>query len=199
MGLSDIFPSIEPIAQQYGVPENIWESVAQMESGYNPSVIGDNGTSFGIFQLHIGGQANNALNAGYTKQDLLNPKINAMFGIPYIADAWNKLKSSFDDSLQWWIQFASISGHPGGTYPIAVAEMLKSDYDARVGGGGSTSIVATDGTTQIASNIPTNDSTTFSDTSSISSISQSFMQYGLIFLFIIIALVLIGIAIVILH
>lgn len=196
MGLSDIFPAIEPIAQQYGVPENIWESVAQMESSYNPSAVGDLGTSFGVFQIHIGGQANNALNAGYTKQDLLNPKVNATFAMPYIADAWNKLKNTFDDSLSWWTQFASISGHPGGVNPIGVAAVLKSDYDAR--GGGSTSIVATDGTTQIANNIPTNVSTT-SDTTSTSSIPQSFLQYGLIFLFVVISLVLIGIAITILH
>lgn len=35
-----------------GVPEYVWWSIIQAESGGNTQAIGDNGTSFGLFQIH---------------------------------------------------------------------------------------------------------------------------------------------------
>ena len=51
-------------------------SVAWMESGFNPGAVGDGNTSFGIFQLHYGGQAD-AFVAKYGHDALYNPYLQA--------------------------------------------------------------------------------------------------------------------------
>jgi len=117
-----VFNDINPIAQQAGVPTSVWEIIAQQESGFNPSAIGDNGTSFGIFQLHKGGQ----LPAQYDSnpQAVLDPTLNATIAMPDIAKAWSDLGPQFNDTITWWESFASQSGHPGGntTDPATVNE-----------------------------------------------------------------------------
>lgn len=61
-------------------------SVAWMESGFNAGAVGDNGTSFGIFQLHYGGQAD-AFVAKYGHDALYDPykqaayKASQMYGV----------------------------------------------------------------------------------------------------------------------
>ena len=124
---------VSSVAQQYGVPPGIWQDVAFVESGYNPTAIGDNGSSFGLFQLHLGGQADTALSQGFTTQDLLDPTVNAKFAMPSIARAWSNLKSTFNpNDINWWEQFAAQSGHPGGspgnTVTDATAIKLQSNY-----------------------------------------------------------------------
>lgn len=56
-----------------GVPAFIWKSIMQTESGGNASIIGDNGTSYGLFQLHQGG----GLGDGYAPSQLLDPVVNS--------------------------------------------------------------------------------------------------------------------------
>lgn len=106
--------NIDAIAIQYGVPTSIWEDVAKTESGLNTNAIGDNGTSFGLFQLHIGGQLPAQYNNNPTA--VFDPVLNAQIAMPSIAKAWNDLKSSFNpNDVGWWQQFAAQSGHPGGS------------------------------------------------------------------------------------
>lgn len=106
--------NIDAIAIQYGIPTSIWQDIATVESGNNPQAIGDNGTSFGLFQLHIGGQLPAQYNNNPTA--VFDPVLNAQIAMPSIATAWNNLKSSFNpSSTLWWQQFAAQSGHPGGT------------------------------------------------------------------------------------
>jgi hypothetical protein len=40
------------VAQQNGIPVNIFLAIIDHESGFNPSAVGDNGTSFGLGQVH---------------------------------------------------------------------------------------------------------------------------------------------------
>src|SRR5215472_10111421 len=47
-------------ARDTGVDPALALAIAQKESGLNPNAIGDGGTSFGLFQLHIGGQLTSA-------------------------------------------------------------------------------------------------------------------------------------------
>lgn len=111
-----------------GVPDRLWQSVVQIESGGDPNQVGDHGTSFGLFQLHIGGQAP----AGFTNAQLLDPATNARYGLPAIRNAWQSLGPSFNDSVDWWSKFAAQSGHPGYD-PVLdpqVAVKLKAAYDA---------------------------------------------------------------------
>ena len=52
-------------------------AVAKNESGYNPYATGDNGTSFGLFQLHEQG----ALPSSWTPQMAYNPNQNASYSL----------------------------------------------------------------------------------------------------------------------
>lgn len=71
-------------AQQFGVDQttltNISLATAQQESGLNPNAVGDNGTSFGLFQLHQGGEL-----GSLTPQQAEDPLTNAMTAIQQIA------------------------------------------------------------------------------------------------------------------
>lgn len=48
----DMQSMIFGIAKEEGVDPALALSVAQIESGFNPSAVGDNGNSFGLFQIH---------------------------------------------------------------------------------------------------------------------------------------------------
>lgn len=126
-----IFNAVEPIAQQNGVPDAVWETIAQVESGFNPNALGDNGTSFGLFQLHMGGQFPSAYQNNPTALD--DPALNAKYAMPDIAKAWHALSGTFDASnASWWQAFAAQSGHPGGSPGETVtdneAAKLQSNY-----------------------------------------------------------------------
>lgn len=47
---------VEDVARQYGIPPAVALAIANQESGLNPQSVGDGGTSFGLFQLHEGGE-----------------------------------------------------------------------------------------------------------------------------------------------
>lgn len=115
----DIINVVDPIAAKYGVPTLIWETVAEVESGLNPRAVGDHGTSFGLFQLHRGGQLGNL-----TPEQAYDPATNAEQAMPAIAKAWKNLAKGADGpsvtpggsapgSYNWWYKFAVLSGHPG--------------------------------------------------------------------------------------
>jgi len=56
-------------------------AVALNESGLNPTATGDNGSSYGLFQLHRGG----ALPSSWSAQQAYNPLQNAMYAARQIA------------------------------------------------------------------------------------------------------------------
>lgn len=119
MSDQDVINVVDPIAKSYGVPTLIWETVAEVESGLNPKAVGDNGSSFGLFQLHRGGQLGNL-----TEQQAFDPATNARTAMPAIAQAWKTLNNGVGapstlngqqnaGSYAWWYNFAVLSGHPG--------------------------------------------------------------------------------------
>ncbi len=130
---SDIYNVVHPIAAQQGVPDPLWEDVVYMESGFNPKAHNPSG-AYGLFQLLTpGGQGDNAIRAGYSANDLYDPKVNATYGMPAVASAWKNLKGSFNpQDLHWWEEFAAQSGHPGGSpgnaYTDQVAQTMMNDY-----------------------------------------------------------------------
>ena len=150
---TQVYNAVHPVAAQYGVPDPIWETVAYMESGYNPSAVGDAGTSFGLFQLHEGGQLRTtpASVSGTSGESQ-----NALEAMPAIAGAWQSLKPSFDpSSLDWWTSFAAQSGHPGGgpgnvSTDNAAAAML-NDYSSNTGLANYNSSTIPGGTYQVPS------------------------------------------------
>lgn len=139
---SDIETIVNPIFANDGVPAAIWETIATVESGMNPNAIGDNGTSYGLFQLHEGGQ----LPADYNNNPspVLDPALNAQIAAPAIAAAYKSTPGS-PSTLSYWVAFAAASGHPGGSSsnPATQAEALKlyQQYNSTSGAstvGGST-------------------------------------------------------------
>ncbi|HET9690998.1 MAG TPA: transglycosylase SLT domain-containing protein [Acidimicrobiales bacterium] len=54
-----VVAAIEAAAAHYGVDPRLALADAQQESGLNPTSVGDGGTSFGLYQLHQGGELGN--------------------------------------------------------------------------------------------------------------------------------------------
>jgi hypothetical protein len=117
---------VTAMATKLGIPPRILYSVIQVESGFNPQALGDNGTSFGILQLHVGGQAP----TGVPTSALYDPVTNAKYGLPAIVRGI-AAAGPFNDTLAWWNTFASASGHPGGNLNQSAneARQLKAAYD----------------------------------------------------------------------
>lgn len=89
--ISDIVGVANAIAKRRGFNANQTTELEQtalatsyVETGgsFNPSDVGDNGSSFGLFQLHQGGEL-----GSLTQAQADNPVINAQTAIPSIADA----------------------------------------------------------------------------------------------------------------
>jgi hypothetical protein len=129
---SDIYNQVEPYAKQYGVPDSIWEDVAFTESSFNPQA--QNGNAYGLFQLLTpGGHGDLATRAGVKPDDLKRADINAKYEMPFLQQAWVESQSTFDGTnLNWWINFAVDSGHPGGSksnpQTIQEAKLLMKNY-----------------------------------------------------------------------
>ena len=70
-------------AKSYGIPTWLALDIAQMESGMNPKAVGDHGTSFGLFQLHKGGQLGNL-----SRQQAFNPATNASVGLSAVRQGY---------------------------------------------------------------------------------------------------------------
>jgi len=70
-------------AQQYGVPQAVIEAVARTESNLNPLAVGDDGASYGLFQMF----RSTAQRYGVTNmQDLLDPTYATDKAVHYMAD-----------------------------------------------------------------------------------------------------------------
>ena len=63
---------LETAAAKYGVPQVLAEATAWHESSLDPTAVGDDGTSFGLYQLHEGGEL-----GSLTKQEAFDPATNA--------------------------------------------------------------------------------------------------------------------------
>ena len=107
-----VIVQIKPVIQHYDVPQPLVIALIQIESGFNPDAYG--GGCYGLFQLaYPGGEGAAVIRDGYGIGALDNPYLNARYAMPRIAHAWDTLKGSFDaQSLYWWVEFSSLSGHP---------------------------------------------------------------------------------------
>jgi len=126
---------IASAAAGYNVPAWIPIDIAQTESSLNPQALGDytNGkpTSFGLFQLHWGGQG-----TGYTEQQLFDPVLNSQIAMVPIANAYQMAVAQNLQGFGLLDFVATHSGHPGyagpGNYPAAESA-LKRVYGSGVG------------------------------------------------------------------
>lgn len=137
------------LTQQYskanGVPAWITSDIIQAESGGNPSAVGDNGTSFGLLQLHQnGGQG-----TGYTQAQLFNPATNLQIGVPPIAQAYKQSSKAGLTGLPLLLATANSSGHPGnlGTAWTNTNEPTYNQNLTSIFNGGTGAIGSTAGST----------------------------------------------------
>lgn len=72
-GAQNVVSNIIAAAQHYGLDPAVALATAMHESGLNPHAIGDKGTSFGLFQLHKGGELGKM-----TAGQAFDPMTNAM-------------------------------------------------------------------------------------------------------------------------
>jgi hypothetical protein len=80
----DIYSKVKSIADQYGLPDYVWYPIIMTESGGNPDSIGDNGQSFGLFQIN---------KPSHPTFDLLqynNPTYQAEYQIPYLVEIYKQ-------------------------------------------------------------------------------------------------------------
>lgn len=107
---------INQVAESNGVDATLCEVVAFIESGFNPFADGDNNTSFGLYQLHEGGELGNL-----TREDAYNPITNANTAIPHIA---NVAKANPD-----WNPGQVAAAAQGPADAVAYAAVVNSTYD----------------------------------------------------------------------
>lgn len=117
---------IKAAASKYGVPYWIAHDIALEESGGNPNAVGDNGQSFGLFQLNVNGQGK-----GYTKAQLLDPQTNADIGVKNLAKAYKKSESVSLSGFNLLESTANNSGHPG-YLGVSKTQTVEPNYDANL-------------------------------------------------------------------
>ena len=78
--MSTVQGIITQVAQSLGVPVPLALAMAQQESGFIPNRVGDYGTSFGIYQLHQGGEL-----GSLTPQQAFDPATNAQVSLGHLA------------------------------------------------------------------------------------------------------------------
>ncbi len=83
---ADVQRTIVDIARQLHVDPTLALADATVESGLNPNAVGDHGTSFGLFQLHSGGELE-ALkgNLDAQKKQAFDPATNAKVALAEFA------------------------------------------------------------------------------------------------------------------
>ena len=74
--------TVVEVAKELGVDPKLAVAMMLVESQGNHKSIGDKGTSFGLFQLHIGGQLTDA---GLSPDQALNPRTNALVSLSNLA------------------------------------------------------------------------------------------------------------------
>ncbi|MGH9439267.1 MAG: transglycosylase SLT domain-containing protein, partial [Terriglobia bacterium] len=86
-GLGNLSPSqisnadiVAQVARSMGIDPNLAIATAYQESGLSNAAVGDNGTSFGLFQLHQGGELGSMSPAQAT-----NPEANARVALSQFA------------------------------------------------------------------------------------------------------------------
>lgn len=97
-------------AKKYNIPEWIPLTIAEHESGFNPRAVGDNGTSFGLFQLHRGG---GLAPDHLTDEQLNDPRINAEIAMPHLARGYREGTEKGLTGFELLKYTANTTGWPG--------------------------------------------------------------------------------------
>lgn len=116
MSRQDVQSMIVNIAQQEGVDPSLALAVAQQESGFNPSAVGDNGKSFGLFQIHSPSHPDYK---GGT-----DPEANARYGIRYLKNLLDANNGNVHDAL--WSYNAGSGNKAKGILPASTKAYINN-------------------------------------------------------------------------
>jgi hypothetical protein len=111
-------------SQKMGVPSWIPLTIANVESGYDPNSVGDNGTSFGVFQLHRGGLAPSSLSDAQLK----DPRTNTQIALQTMVPAIQRGQALGLSGFQLLEYTAFTSAWPGNFGSIEKGEAARPDY-----------------------------------------------------------------------
>ncbi|ARX70216.1 transglycosylase SLT domain-containing protein [Bacillus thuringiensis] len=100
---------IKQISIEHSIPSWIPLSIAFHESKFNPNAVGDEGTSFGLFQLHRDGLAPTSL----TNEELKNIETNTRIAISNMKNAYKRGLEQKLIGLELLKHVANTSGWPG--------------------------------------------------------------------------------------
>lgn len=75
---------LQAAADKYKVPANLLALVIHAESGFRPNAVGDNGSSFGFFQIHL------PAHPDISKEQAMDPQFNLDWGARYLASAYHR-------------------------------------------------------------------------------------------------------------
>lgn len=81
--------AIRSVASQLGVDVNLALATAYQESGFRPTAVGDNGSSFGIYQLHRGGEL-----GSLTPEQAYDPTRNAQVSLGVVKQVQGRMPGS---------------------------------------------------------------------------------------------------------
>ncbi|EOP90898.1 hypothetical protein IGM_02160 [Bacillus cereus HuB4-4] len=101
--------TIKQISVEHDIPSWIPLSIAFHESKFDPDAVGDQDTSFGLFQLHRGGLAPEEL----TNEELKNVETNTRIAISNMKNAYNRGLKQKLKGLDLLKHVANTSGWPG--------------------------------------------------------------------------------------
>ncbi|MGE7874485.1 transglycosylase SLT domain-containing protein [Bacillus paramycoides] len=107
--LAKVRTTIKQISIEYGIPSWIPLSIAFHESKFDPNAVGDQETSFGLFQLHRGGLAPEDL----ADEELKNAETNTRIAISNMTNAYNHGLQQKLKGLELLKHVANTSGWPG--------------------------------------------------------------------------------------
>ena len=97
-------------AQRLGVDPILALATAKVESGFNPKAVGDYGTSFGLYQLHKGGELGNL-----TPQQAFDPSTNAAVALQQFKNVQRSYPNVTDPG-----QIAALAQRPADPQGYAV-------------------------------------------------------------------------------
>ncbi|PFT69341.1 invasion protein [Bacillus cereus] len=101
--------TIKQVSVEHGIPPWIPLSIAFHESKFDPNTVGDQGTSFGLFQLHRGGLAPQDL----TNKELKDIETNTRIAISNMKNAYNRGLQQKLKGIELLKEVANTSGWPG--------------------------------------------------------------------------------------
>lgn len=113
---AQVIKIITKVANQKGVSPALAVADAQWESRLNPYSVTDNGTSFGLYSLHEGGELGNL-----TPQQAFNPTTNAQVALTQFAN----VERTYPTMSPGWV--AATAERPND--PSAYAQQIQANYD----------------------------------------------------------------------